>query len=627
MKFSILAAAVLALCIPSLSSAATYIVDTNNPNAKDTNSGSAAQPFKTISDAVAKVKPGDTVTIKAGTYHEQVALKTSGAAGKPITIQAAPGETVILDEADVVTGWTKVDDKSGRPLWQKAPFGNLSAYPIDIDDLSRRAQLLVDDVQYTQVPDIGALYPGSFYYDPTAGGTVTLWPLPPKSTGAKTAPGAQWWQSPANLTTSDINKHQVEIATRSWGILADNQSFLTIKGLIVRHGNAALGIMFGGDGSPCHDIVIDHCTVEYAYAAFSARGNNFHISNCYFHDNGLGSGAGLTNSIMEDTVFDHNTTYGTDHGNSAGGIKFLWTVKTIIRRCQFINNDGPGIWFDTGNADNILEQNFCSYNSGPGIMMEVSPDFASKDPASKPAMDGWAPRYMGIQPGGAVGPNIIRNNICVGNRWDGVCGSGILLQLASDEVVVNNTLVDNAQYGVFARYHPYNDWTHRLQDDTIINNLCVDNGGAQIYITPDPVDKPGIVARNRSDYNMFFVTKSWLNQNESTHIPNYVDKSAYGQWGKSQNDLTYSVDESYKIFGYEQHSIQADPSFISRATLDFGLQNNSAAINAGVATPYVTDDYLGRPRPADSAPSIGALEYFPTPQQAPIRPMEQKAAN
>jgi hypothetical protein len=624
MKISLILAVMLILNSAVAVSAAVYVVDTNNPAASDGNVGNALKPLKTIAAAVAKVKAGDIVSIKSGVYREQFEIKASGTAGKPITIEAAPGETVVMDEADNITGWQKYDDKSGRPLWQKAPFNKAEAFPVVAEGWSNRTQLLVDNMQYAQVEHPEQLYPGSFYVDPSGSGSVTLWPLPPKSVASKIAAGAEWWQAPTNLASDDVNTHDVEIATRTYGILATDQGYITIRGIIIRHGATSLGLVFGGDYNPCHDIVLDHCTVEDAAAALGARGNNFLITHCYFHDNGLGSGAGFTNSVMEDTVFDHNTSYGSAHGNSAGGIKLLWTYKTIIRRCQFINNDGPGIWFDTGNADNIIEQNFCSYNSGPGIMMEVSPDFASVDPAAKPVLDGWAPRYMGIKPGGPAGPNILRNNICVGNRFDGSSGSGILLQLASDEIVVNNTLVGNAMYGIFARYHPYNDWTHRLQNDTLMNNLCVDNGGSQIFITEDPIDKPGIVAGNKSDYNMFFETATWLNQNESTGIRDYVDRSAYGQWGKTENDFTYSVDETYKIRGYEQHSIQGDPFFISRSTLDFGLQSCSPAIGAGIATPYVTDDYLGRPRPFGAPPTIGALEYIPGPQQPPAMPMQSQ---
>lgn len=614
---------IIALIIMSPAAhAAHYTVDGPNSKASDMNPGTPALPFKTISAAVAKVKPGDTVTIKGGVYREQVEIKASGTAGKPITIEAVPGETVILDEADLVVGWQKVDDPANRPLWQKTPFKQAAAFPIGKDDWSGRTQLLVDDLQYAQVEHPEDLKPGTFFYDPAGAGTLTLWPLPPRTSAPKIAPGAQWWENPVNLASDDPNQHQVQVATRDWGILAVNQGYLTIKGLTIRHGSGALGIILGGDDNPCHDIDLENCTVEYAGGAFAARGNHFHIAHCYFHDNGLHSGAGLTNSVMEDCVFDHNTLYGSDHGNSAGGIKFLWTVNTVIRRCQFINNDGPGVWFDTGNSGDIIEQNFCSYNSGSGIMMEVSPDFASLDPTAKPVLDGWAPRYMGIQPGGPAAPNIIRNNICVGNRWDGVQGAGILLQLASDEIVVNNTLVDNAQYGVFVRYHPYNDWTHRCQNDTILNNLCVDNGGGQVYITPDPKDKPGIVAGNVSDYNLFWVTRSWENRNESTGVPNYDnDRAGYAQWGKTQNDLTYSVDESYKIFGLEEHSIQQEPFFVSPSTLDFAVQSCSPAIAAGEPTPYVTDDYLGRARPAGRPPTIGALEYFPGPQSPPEMPM------
>ena len=72
--------------------------------------------------------------------------------------------------------------------------------------------------------------------------------------------------------------------------------------------------------------------------------------------------------------------------------------------------------------------------------------------------------------------------------------------------------------------------------------------------------------------------------------------------------------------GYDEHSLQGDPLFVSPATLDFRLRHDSPAIGAGEAVTHVTDDYLGRKRPAGRAPSIGALEFFPDKPEPKPRP-------
>ncbi len=118
----------------SPSSATTYFVDANHPNARDTNPGTEALPLKTISKATALVNAGDTVFIKEGIYRETVTLSRSGtsttAAARtgpvtitsPITFQAFPAHEgrVVVTAAEPVTNWrrcTGPQDCAGNPNW------------------------------------------------------------------------------------------------------------------------------------------------------------------------------------------------------------------------------------------------------------------------------------------------------------------------------------------------------------------------------------------------------------------------------------------------------------------------------------------------------------------------------
>ena len=76
--------------------AATIYVDRANAACSNTGSGSAAQPFCTISAAASNVVAGQTVQVAAGTYPERVAVSGSGFANAPITFVAAPGATVTV---------------------------------------------------------------------------------------------------------------------------------------------------------------------------------------------------------------------------------------------------------------------------------------------------------------------------------------------------------------------------------------------------------------------------------------------------------------------------------------------------------------------------------------------------
>jgi hypothetical protein len=65
---------------------------------KDSNPGTAAEPWRTIQHAADKVPAGGTVWVHTGTYKEVVTISRSGSASAGfITLRAAPGETPVVD--------------------------------------------------------------------------------------------------------------------------------------------------------------------------------------------------------------------------------------------------------------------------------------------------------------------------------------------------------------------------------------------------------------------------------------------------------------------------------------------------------------------------------------------------
>lgn len=84
------------VCSATSASAATYYVDKSNSAASDNNPGSSTQPWATISHAASVAGPGDTVTVKAGTYPERVSLTRSGASGQEIVFRADPPRSVSM---------------------------------------------------------------------------------------------------------------------------------------------------------------------------------------------------------------------------------------------------------------------------------------------------------------------------------------------------------------------------------------------------------------------------------------------------------------------------------------------------------------------------------------------------
>ena len=79
-----------------------YVATTGN----DGNSGTLDSALKSISKALLRVNPGDTIFLREGAYHEFVTPTRSGEKGKLITLKSYPGETAKIDGTGMtIKGW------------------------------------------------------------------------------------------------------------------------------------------------------------------------------------------------------------------------------------------------------------------------------------------------------------------------------------------------------------------------------------------------------------------------------------------------------------------------------------------------------------------------------------------
>ncbi|MES2730724.1 MAG: right-handed parallel beta-helix repeat-containing protein [Bacteroidota bacterium] len=95
----------------------------------DKNEGSAAKPLKTISAAALLAKPGDIITVHAGSYKERVAPPLGGTSAiKRIVYRAAKGEKVEIKGSEVLSGWTLVEKGVWKVTIPNTFFGNYNPY-------------------------------------------------------------------------------------------------------------------------------------------------------------------------------------------------------------------------------------------------------------------------------------------------------------------------------------------------------------------------------------------------------------------------------------------------------------------------------------------------------------------
>jgi hypothetical protein len=79
--------------LPQSNGAVFYVA----PNGSNTNSGTIDAPWQTIQKALNTLLPGQKAFVRGGTYREALTLNRAGTASAPMTIEAYPGETAIID--------------------------------------------------------------------------------------------------------------------------------------------------------------------------------------------------------------------------------------------------------------------------------------------------------------------------------------------------------------------------------------------------------------------------------------------------------------------------------------------------------------------------------------------------
>src|SRR5262245_45609027 len=58
------------------------------PKGDDAQEGTKEKPWKTVRSALKRLKPGDTLYLRSGTYYEALTIAVFGTADKPITIRS-----------------------------------------------------------------------------------------------------------------------------------------------------------------------------------------------------------------------------------------------------------------------------------------------------------------------------------------------------------------------------------------------------------------------------------------------------------------------------------------------------------------------------------------------------------
>lgn len=469
-------------------------------NGNDNNDGKTRKTaFATIQKAVDVVKPGETILVTKGRYHQSFHINKKGEENKWINIIAEEG--VVIDGAERVIDWLPDESKKGV-YYTKRPelLGNYqkpeTLLPNRLEQVFHNGKLL------RQVISKNMLKPkGTFYVDDNEKRLYVC------LKGGK-----------------NPNEEIVEVTTLTYAIAIggrpnanfvlterkaeENQaSYIRIDGFKIRRianftRMAAVQIRGG-----CNNIIIENCDIQWAnysaiglnpYIGFDKQKNKWFFYPCHHitirnnitsNNGGIGIGGGNTdNIIIEYNIIDNNNYKGHSVWWEGGGVKTGFGGKNIIIRHNVVrNNDNHGLWFDYASTGCIIENNFIYNSIAGGILNEVT-----VCPEKKYNPDGttsWiVPDANYVKENRQQG-TIIRNNIIIGTRTPG--GGGINLSNSTDAEVYNNITFLNDGGGINLGGSPTRPNTRGSHRNKIYSNISYKNFYGYTVAFLDEDDKTG----------------------------------------------------------------------------------------------------------------------------------------
>ncbi len=584
---------------------AVYVVDGQAPNASDTNPGTPDAPLKTINRAAEIVQPGDTVIVKAGVYREHVRLTRSGKPGAPVTFVADPPHSVVITGADIMTGWERVpgEEPVYRIPWKHRfiintrPDGSLvEQHPDDEEHrLWGRAELVLSDGQMClpmlRLEELRSAW--SRHAEALKAGKPSPVLQPPLPNLARPFAGAfcvapkeeapqaqERWLYVWLADGSDPNQHQIEAATRGalFGLSpwenAEGVHFVHVRGFIFRHAGTfpqRAAVWLQGSNNLLEDCIVE----EMAGGGVLVNGT---MRRCVIRRCGhTGGGAGGENFVNEDCLWEGNSWKPIHRGWDAGGFKLTWAKGGFFRRCRFVRNGGPGLWFDIHVRQVVVTECVFWENEHHGLFIEISRDIT------------------------AVHNLFVRNGVgAVGKvEWPDWGIAGLTVAESQNCVIAFNTLVGNKEGIALREQGPrpletddYGIIPYHNRGLVIVGNVCAFNRGYQMALWYDN-GSFGWHPAEREKFQTESSYEAWLKENrdrvyDPTGVGLTIDRNLYfalpeqklflygAPWRPKHREFT-ALEEWSGHTGFDSHGVVADPLFVSPASDDYRFRLESPA--------------------------------------------------
>ncbi len=387
--------------------AATYHV---SPGGNDSDSGTAAAPWKTLSHAASTAIAGDTVEVATGTYPERVTFPRSGTAAAPITFRAAPGATPVLDATTLtppaaasalltLSGVSHVHVEGFELRNYRTATRNHVPIGILVNGASTDVRLERNHIHHietnvttrnngdahgiaifgtTTVPISGIVIRGNHLHDLLLGSSEAL-VLNGNVTNFLVEKNHVHH---CNNIGIDFIGHEGTAPTPALDAARDGIARLNVVTDLTAYGNPAYGNNYGADGiyvDGGRDILIEQNTVarcdigiECASEHANLGTTRVTVRNNLVYDNTIGGiflgGYDTQRGFTDDCLIEHNTLVNNDTRQDGNGEIYLqYDVRDSTFRHNLIVTNSQGLVVGnpySENTGNTLDHNLIATPTG-----------------------------------------------------------------------------------------------------------------------------------------------------------------------------------------------------------------------------------------------------------------------
>lgn len=624
--------------VPPVEKAQDFYVSAKNGS--DKNAGSRNAPFLTIARAMQNAKPGSTIYIMNGTYHETI-KPVSGEANKPVTITAMPGESPVCTPTVPYTGeWKKYKDNiyvadfsniknsintanaqifvDGEAMVE-ARYPNMGPYLSQIMDSPRAIAQAGTNENTIVTPD-------SIPQD-IEGATVVVWPGEDGVAGwyAFTSPVASVSGNTVKLTKK-LNRPENYIGLNAFSPVAGNPFWITgALSLLDAPGeyyyDSANSKMYlympKGDSPSSYSITVRgsssyavdakggyHIAIKgirfYGGGIYMKGANNCHVENCSvrFADHQYASDY-ASRRLESSTMVTGDNNYITKsrfgptafNGITLGGNNVRFT-DNIVQSSNYCGADFAGVYL-LKSTNLEISHNTVKDSGRENIYFITETTFdqcviRNNYIASHARLNSDCGAVYTWKTNGNGTTRIYNNFVDCGTKTpNGTMGKhfdGLYLDNYCSGFIVDHNIVVGGTVGLR---------TNLSNADTLYANNTVIGSeyGYGIYGYPSEQAK----TNNTRFYNNLFVdVKTDLNYNatENGAAKSYIGKLINGA-------VPVPFTKSQRVLSSNNFS---GISIITNGANQYQPVNGSEAIDGGIKLPGITDGYLG------TAPDAGAIE-------------------